>query len=113
MKDPKKNMALANLSIYYIWKNIKSEYSNNKFKISAPSWKDTFDVTNGNITLKDFRKYEKLEYEKNKLKLVIDFLNNCKQLGVYPKFLITASLYNTSCNRFYNNYVINICSGQL
>ena len=42
----------------------------------------------GNITVKDFRKYEKLEYKKNKLKLDIDFLNNCKQLGVYPKFLI-------------------------
>ena len=40
-----------------------------------------------NVTVKDFRKYEKLEY-KNKLKLDIDFLNNCKQLGVYPKFLI-------------------------
>ena len=38
--------------------------------------------------VKDFRKYEKLEYRKNKLKLDIDFLNNCKQLGVYPKFLI-------------------------
>ena len=25
MKDPKKNMALANLSIYYTWKNIKSD----------------------------------------------------------------------------------------
>ena len=35
LKDPKKNMALANLSIYYTWKNIKSEYKNNKFKISA------------------------------------------------------------------------------
>ena len=34
----KKNMALANLSIYYTWKNIKSEYNNNKFKISAPTW---------------------------------------------------------------------------
>ena len=42
----------------------------------------------GNVTVKYFRKYEKLEYKKNKLKLVIDFLNNCKQLGVYPKFLI-------------------------
>ena len=42
----------------------------------------------GNVTVKDFRKYEKLEYKKNKLKLDIDFLNNCKQLGVYPKFLI-------------------------
>ena len=42
----------------------------------------------GNVTVKDFRKYEKLECKKNKLKLGIDFLNNCKQLGVYPKFLI-------------------------
>ena len=42
----------------------------------------------GNATVKDFRKNEKLEYRKNKLKLDIDFLNNCKQLGVYPKFLI-------------------------
>ena len=31
LKNPNKNMALANLSIYYTWKNIKSEYSNNKF----------------------------------------------------------------------------------
>ena len=42
----------------------------------------------GNVTVKDFRKYEKLEYKKNKLKLAINFLNNCKQLGVYLKFLI-------------------------
>ena len=42
----------------------------------------------GNVTVKDFRRYEKLEYKKNKLKLDINFLNNCKQLGVYPKFLI-------------------------
>ena len=25
LKDPEKNMALAKLSIYYTWKNIKSE----------------------------------------------------------------------------------------
>ena len=37
LKDPNKNMALANLSIYYIWKNIKSEYNNSKLKMSAPS----------------------------------------------------------------------------
>ena len=40
-----------------------------------------------NVTVKDFRKYEKIEYKKNKLKLDIDFLNNCKEFGVYPKFL--------------------------
>ena len=31
-KDPNKNMELANLSIYYTWKNIKSAYDNKKFK---------------------------------------------------------------------------------
>ena len=42
----------------------------------------------GNVTVKDCRKHEKLDYKKNKLKLDIDFLNNCKQFGVYPKLLI-------------------------
>ena len=41
----------------------------------------------GNVTVKDFRKYEKLEYKKSKLKLDIDFLTICK-LSVYSKFLI-------------------------
>ena len=34
LRNPNKNMALANLSIYYTWKNVKSIYNNNKFKIS-------------------------------------------------------------------------------
>ena len=37
LKDPNKIMPLANLSIYYTWKNIKSAYNNNKFKISPPT----------------------------------------------------------------------------
>ena len=37
LKNPNKNMALANSSIYYTWKKIKSTYNNNKFKISAPT----------------------------------------------------------------------------
>ena len=36
----------------------------------------------GNVLVKDFRKYEESEYTKNKLKLDIEFPNNCKQLGV-------------------------------
>ena len=51
LKNPKKNMALANLSIYYTWKNIKSEYKNNKFKISAPTWNDTFDLPDGSYSV--------------------------------------------------------------
>ena len=44
LKNPNKNMALANLSIYYTWKNIKSEYSSNKFKIYAPTGNDEFNL---------------------------------------------------------------------
>ena len=50
-------MALANLSIYYTWKNIKSEQKNNKFKISAPTWNDTFDLPNGSYSIADIQDY--------------------------------------------------------
>ena len=50
-------MVLANLSIYYTWKNIKSEYNNNKFKISAPTWNDTFDLPDGSYSIADIQDY--------------------------------------------------------
>ena len=50
-------MALGNLSIYYTWKNIKSEYNNNKFKISAPTWNDTFDLPDGSYSIDDIQDY--------------------------------------------------------
>ena len=49
----------------------------------------------GNVTVKDFRKYEKLDNKNNKLKLDIDVLNNCKQLRVYPKFLVFKLMFLT------------------
>ena len=36
LRKDEKIIALSNLNIYYTWKNIKSSYNNNKFKISAP-----------------------------------------------------------------------------
>ena len=57
LKNPNNNMALANLSIYYTWKNIKSEYNNNKFKTSAPTWNDTFDLPDGSYSTDDSQDY--------------------------------------------------------
>ena len=51
LKNPNKNMALANLSIYYTWKNTKSDYKNNKFKINAPTWNETFDLPDGSYSI--------------------------------------------------------------
>ena len=57
LKNPNKNMALANLSIYYTWKNIKTEYNNNKIKISAPTWNETFDLPDGSYSIADIQDY--------------------------------------------------------
>ena len=58
LKTPnKKNIGLVNLSIYYTWKNIKSAYNNNKFKISAPTWNDTFDLPDGSYSISDIQDY--------------------------------------------------------
>ena len=57
LKNPNKNIVLGNLSIYYTWKNIKSAYSNNKFKISAPTWNDTFDLLDGSYSIAEIQDY--------------------------------------------------------
>ena len=73
LKDPKKHMALANLSIYYTWKNIKSEYNNNKFKISAPTWNDTFDLPDGSYSIADIQNYFEFIIEKHKTLIINQF----------------------------------------
>ena len=57
LKNPNKIMALANLSIYYTWKNAKSIYNNNKFKISAPTWNETFDLPDGSYNISEIQDY--------------------------------------------------------
>ena len=47
--------ALSNLSIYYMWKNIKRSYNNNKFKISAPTWNDKFELPDGSYSVSDIQ----------------------------------------------------------
>ena len=47
LRRGQKTVALSNLSIYYTWKNAKSSYNNNKFKISAPTWSEDFKLPAG------------------------------------------------------------------
>ena len=60
LRNPNKNMALANLSICYTWKNVKSIYNNNKFKISAPTWNKTFGLPDGSYNISEIQDY--IEY---------------------------------------------------
>ena len=50
-----KIIALSNPGIYYTWKNMKSSYNNNKFKISAPTWNDKFELPDGSYCVSDIQ----------------------------------------------------------
>ena len=52
-----KVITLSNLSIYYTWKNIKSSYNNNKFKISASTWNEEFKLPDGSYSVLDIQDY--------------------------------------------------------
>ena len=52
-----KVIALSNLSIYHTWKNIKSSYNNNKFKISASIWNEEFKLPDGSYSVSDIQDY--------------------------------------------------------
>ena len=57
LRRGQKTVALSNLSIYYIWKNIKNSYNNNKFKISAPTWSEEFELPDGSYSISDIQDY--------------------------------------------------------
>ena len=78
-KNPNKNMYLANLSIYYTWKNIKCEYKNNKFKISAPAWNDTFDLPDGSYSIADNQGYFEFIIKKHQ-----ETLTENPPIHIYP-----------------------------
>ena len=78
LKSLNKNMALANLSIYYTWKNIKSKYNNNKFKIFAPTWNDTFDLPDSSYSVSDIQDYFEFIVKKHQN------LTENPQIQIYP-----------------------------
>ena len=57
LRRGQKTVALSNLSIYYTWKNIKSSCNNNKFKISAPTWGEEFELPDGSYSISDIQDY--------------------------------------------------------
>ena len=57
LKNRSKYIALVDLSICYTWKNIKSAYTNMKFKISSPICNDEFDLLDGSYSVSDVEYY--------------------------------------------------------
>ena len=57
LRRGEKSIALSNLSIYYTWKNMKNSCNNNKFKISALTWNDKFELPDGSYSVSDVQDY--------------------------------------------------------
>ena len=79
LKNPNPNIALANLSIYYTLKNRKSEYKNNRFKILALPWNDTFDLPDGSYSIKDIQDYFEFIIKKH------ETVTENMPIQIYPK----------------------------
>ena len=92
LRNSNKNMALGSLSIYYTWKNVKSTYNNNKFKISAPTWNETFNLPDGSYNIPKIQDY--IEY----------IIKKHKKIGETAPILIYTSTIN-------NRIVFKIKSG--
>ena len=73
LKRGDKYVASSNLSIYYTWKNIKKSYKINKFKISAPTWNEEFELPDGSYYVSDIQDY--FEYILKNHEPIIKFLN--------------------------------------
>ena len=57
LRRGEKIIALPNLNVYYTWKNINSSYNYNKFKISAPTWNDKFELPDGSYSVSNIQDY--------------------------------------------------------
>ena len=57
LRRGQRTVAVSNFSIYYTWKNVKSSYNDNKFKISAPTWSEDFKLLDGSYSVSDIQDY--------------------------------------------------------
>ena len=71
LKRSDRYVALLNLSIYYTWKNIKKLYKNNKFKISAPTSNEEFQLVDGSYSVSDLQYYFEYILKKEKRLIIL------------------------------------------
>ena len=84
LKNSNTNISLANISIYYTWKNIKSDYKNNEFKIHAPTWNETFDLPDGSYLINYIqdhfeyiiKKHKTITDENSSIKICVNRIKN-------------------------------------
>ena len=57
IKRSNEHVALSNPTMYYTWKNTKNSYKGNRFKTSAPTWNEKFELRDGSYSASDIQNY--------------------------------------------------------
>ena len=83
LRRGEKIIALSDISICCTWRNIKSPYNNNKFKISAPTWNDKIELPDGSYSVSNIQDYFEYDLEnhgenidKPSVKIYVDKIEN-------------------------------------
>ena len=87
-----KYVVLSNLSIYYIWKNVKKSSKSNEFKISAPTWNEEFELPDGSYSVSDIQDYFEYitkKHDVNKIEHKITFKT---KTGYYLELLMSETM---------------------
>ena len=57
LRNSNKHVALQNVSIYHMWKNIRKQHKNNKLKIIAPTWSNECKLPGGSYSVSDIQDF--------------------------------------------------------
>ena len=77
------------IKIYYTWKNVKSAYNNNRFKISASTWNDKFHLPDGSCSVSDIQDYLEFIIKKH------ETLTENPPVQIYPNKIINSAVFKT------------------
>ena len=95
LRRGEKIIALLNLKIYRTWKNIKNLYNNNKFRISAPTWNDKFELPDGSYSvsgIEDYFEYILKKHGENIEKLSVQIYVKKLKIGLHLKLKVDTGL---------------------
>ena len=71
LRSSNNDAAIQNLTIYYMWKNIRKHYKKNKFKIIAPTWNYEFELPDDSYSASDIQDYNEYIIKKHEILITI------------------------------------------
>ena len=92
LKNPKKIIVFVNLIFITLGKTLNQNKNNNKFKISAPTWNETFDLPDGSYSIDDIEDYFEFIIKKH------ETLTEDPTIEIYPNGIKNRIVFKIKTN---------------